>query len=247
MASRVFRNGDRARPLTAAAVGGAVTGAALWAWPAPAPLFPGVAPRLGLACRLPHADGVALTFDDGPHPAGTPATLELLEKAGVKATFFLVGEQVVRRRALAAEIASAGHEVGVHGYEHRLLLGRGASAVADDLERACELIGSATGTLPTRYRPPYGMFSSAALGLVRARGLTPVLWSRWGRDWSALQSSRAIARRATRGLAAGDVVLLHDADHYSAPGSWMRTVEALPAVLEAAGRLGVPLVTVSGR
>ncbi len=108
-------------------------------------------------------------------------------------------------------------------------------------------VKAATGTLPTRYRPPYGVFSSAALGLVRARGLTPMLWSRWGRDWSALQSSRAIARRATRGLAAGDVVLLHDADHYSAPGSWMRTVEALPAILEAAGRLGIAVGTVKSR
>ena len=64
--------------------------------------------------------GVGLTFDDGPHPQGTPATLDALSAAGATATFFLVGEQVARWPGLAAEIAAAGHEIGLHGYRHRL-------------------------------------------------------------------------------------------------------------------------------
>ena len=92
----------------AAVVGGA---AAAWVWPAPLPLVPSLAERLGVPCRLPRARGVALTFDDGPHPQGTPAVLEALADARALATFYLVGEQVVRWPALAGEIAAAGHEI----------------------------------------------------------------------------------------------------------------------------------------
>ena len=101
-----------------------LAGAARWTWPAPAPLVPRIAERLGIPCRLASANGVALTFDDGPHPEGTPAALEALATAGATATFFLVGEQVARWPGVAAEIAAAGHEVGIHGYIHRLLLRR---------------------------------------------------------------------------------------------------------------------------
>jgi peptidoglycan/xylan/chitin deacetylase (PgdA/CDA1 family) len=188
---------------------------------------------------------VALTFDDGPHPQGTPATLRALADAGAIATFYLVGEQVQRWPSLAAEIAAAGHEIGLHGYRHRLLLRRSVSGLADDLDRAFEVIAGATGREPVSYRPPYGVFSSGALRLVRRRGWRPLLWSRWGRDWGSRDSAESIARRATHDLGAGDVVLLHDADHYSAPDSWRRTVAALPTVIAAAAALGEPFVPVT--
>ena len=79
------------------------------------------------------------------------------------------------------------------------------------------------------------MFSAGALSLVRELGLAPLLWSRWGRDWGKRETPELIERRATRELSAGDVVLLHDADHYSAPGSWSRTAAALPSVLATVG------------
>ena len=80
---------------------------------------------------------------------------------------------------------------------------------------------------------------------MRRRGWRPLLWSTWGRDWGARETPEAIARRATRGLRAGDVVLLHDADHYSAPDSWRRTIAALPAIIDAAAALGEPFVPVT--
>ncbi|HEY4229872.1 MAG TPA: polysaccharide deacetylase family protein, partial [Thermoanaerobaculia bacterium] len=109
--------------------------------------------------RLPGSRGIALTFDDGPHPQGTPAVLELLARAQVRATFYLVGEQVERRPSLAAEIVAAGHEVGIHGYRHTLLLRRRPGALRDDLDRAAAVIGEATGVASASYRPPYGVFS----------------------------------------------------------------------------------------
>src|ERR1019366_2981326 len=99
--------------------------------------------RIPLRLRGPR--GLALTFDDGPHPRGTPAVLELLERAGVRATFYLVGEQVERRPSLAAEIVAAGHEVGIHGYRHTLLLRRRPGSLRDDLDRAAAVIGEASG------------------------------------------------------------------------------------------------------
>lgn len=219
--------------------------AAAWSLPAPAAHFPALARALGIPCRLDGARGVALTFDDGPHPEGTPAVLDSLERADARGTFFLVGEQVERWPDVAAEIVRRGHEVALHGYRHRLLLRCRTSSIALELDRADALIRDVTGRAPAFYRPPYGVFTSGVLALVKRRGWEPMLWSRWGWDWSARKSAESIARHATGGLRSGDVVLLHDADHYSASGSWRRTLAALPRVLDSVAELGVPVVTLS--
>jgi peptidoglycan/xylan/chitin deacetylase (PgdA/CDA1 family) len=216
-----------------------------WFLPAAAPVVPALARAYGIECRLPRGDAVALTFDDGPHPLGTPAVLEELDRRGATATFFLVGEQVRERPALAGEIVAAGHEVAVHGDRHTLLLRRSVSALADDLDRAVAAIAEATGVSPVLYRPPYGVFSSGALAHVRRRGWRPLLWSTWGRDWERRATPAGIARRATRGLRAGDVVLLHDSDAYSSADSWRRTAAALPSVIDAVAALGVPASSVT--
>ena len=218
---------------------------AAWCAPAAAPVLPQMARLIGVPTRLDVARGVALTFDDGPHREGTPAVLEQLARAGVEATFFLVGEQVERLPALAAEIAAAGHEVGIHGYRHTLLLRRTPAALRDDFARAEDVIGAATGSSPNLYRPPYGVFSLPALRLVRRLGWSPWLWSRWGRDWERAATPESIAARATRELSAGDVVLLHDADHYSSADSWRRTAAALPSVLSSVSQAGQPFVSLS--
>ena len=224
-----------------------LTGAAAAAWfgPAAAPVVRPVAAAFRIPRTLPTGSGVALTFDDGPHRQGTPAVLEALDRSHAVATFFLVGEQVEHHRTLAAEIVAAGHAIGIHGHRHTLLLRRSPRAVRDDLLRAHDVIGSATDTDPQLYRPPYGVFSGPALLLVRRLGWQPLLWSRWGRDWEARATPHGIAARVTRELGDGDVVLLHDADHYSSPDSWRRTVSALPIVLEAAAASGLPLVAAS--
>jgi peptidoglycan-N-acetylglucosamine deacetylase len=224
---------------------GAAALAAMWCAPAPAPVVPLLADPFGIALRLRPPHGIALTFDDGPHPQGTPAVLEHLERANAHATFFLVGEQVERRPSLAAEIVAAGHEIAVHGYRHTLLLRRMPWDLSEDLARAADVIGAATGVEATCYRPPYGVFSTAGLVLVRRRGWRPLLWSRWGRDWTRRAKPAGIARLATRNLSGGDVVLLHDADFYSSAGSWAKTVAALPSIIDAVRATGEPLVSAS--
>ncbi len=211
----------------------AVVAAAGWLGAAAAPVCPPVAAAFRIPLRCEGIDGIALTFDDGPHPRGTPAILEGLARGGVGATFFLVGEQVDRDPGLAREIADAGHALGVHGYRHTLLLRRSPRAVGDDVRRAAAAIEDATGVAATLYRPPYGVFSVPALHVVRRLGFRPLLWSRWGRDWEARATPASIAARATRSLERGDVILLHDSDSYSSADSWRRTAAALPRVLEA--------------
>lgn len=216
-------------------------GTALWCGPAAAPIAPFVAAAYDIPRRLPHSDGIALTFDDGPHREGTPAILEVLRERRATATFFLVGEQVERLPTLAAEIAAAGHEIALHGFRHVLLLRRSVRALADDLDHAVAVIEDACGRTPTLYRPPYGVFSSGALRYVRRRW-QPLLWSRWGRDWRARATPSGVAALASRGLTLGDVVLLHDADHYSSPGSWKITAAALPSILDEVELLGATTV-----
>ena len=100
-------------------------------------------------------------------------------------------------------------------------------------------IAAATGRAPALYRPPYGILNACALALARRRGWRTLLWSHWGRDWEARATAQSIAARATGGAGPGSVLLLHDADDYSAPGSWRRTAAALPLILEALASRGL--------
>jgi len=211
---------------------GAIAAGVAHTVPALAPVVPGVGRALRIDLRQEGDAGVALTFDDGPHPEGTPLVLETLREADAKATFFLVGEQVVRRPSLAAEIVAAGHRVELHCHRHRNALRLSGRQFLDDAERARYAIEEASGQAVADHRPPYGIYSGMALRAVRSRGWRPVLWSRWGRDWARNASAASIARRVTAAIGDGDVVLLHDADFYSAPGSWARTAAALPIILE---------------
>jgi peptidoglycan-N-acetylglucosamine deacetylase len=203
------------------------------AGPALAPIVPAVGARLPVVLREEGVEGVALTFDDGPHPQGTPAVLEILREAGdQKATFFLAGEQVEQRPSLAAEIVAAGHRVELHCHRHRNQLRLTPRSLLDDAERGRAAIEDATGQAIADYRPPYGIFSGAGLRAIRSRGWRPVLWSKWGRDWTRSATAESITRKATTGIRPGDIVLLHDADFYSARNSWERTASALPRILD---------------
>lgn len=195
-------------------------------------LFPGLA-----GCGA--ADHVALTFDDGPDPAVTPQVLDLLADRGMRATFFMLGSMVARSPGLAAEVAAAGHEVAVHGWQHRYLPLRGPRATRDDLASARDVVAAATGTVPRLFRPPYGVLSTAALVAARRLRLVPVLWTAWGREWAAGASAGSVYATLRAGLAGGGTVLLHDSDCTSPAGSWRAGLGALPMLLEECTRRGL--------
>jgi peptidoglycan/xylan/chitin deacetylase (PgdA/CDA1 family) len=231
--------GHDRRALAAAAL----AAAAAHAGPALCRYSPALRRALGVRDRGTDPGAVALTFDDGPHSRGTPATLEVLRAEQVRATFFVVGEQVERHRSVAAEIVAAGHTLGVHGYRHRNLLRLTPAQVRDDLVRAEAALAAVTHVPPSLYRPPYGVLSTGALTHARRRGWTPLLWTHWGRDWRARATAATIADEATARLTGADVILLHDADHYSATASWERMVAALPRIIDRIAGAGMRFAT----
>lgn len=180
------------------------------------------------------SDHLALTFDDGPDPRSTPAFLDALAELGWTATFFMLGTMVRRAPGLAAEVAAAGHEIGVHADEHRSHLRRPPRSVLADLSRAVELIENTVGCRPVWFRPPYGAISSGTVLAARRLGLQTVLWTSWGKDWRDAATPLNVAAEVERGLAPGATVVLHDSDCASAPGAWQSALGSLPLLADLA-------------
>ncbi len=171
---------------------------------------------------------VALTFDDGPDPGSTPAVLDALDELGWRATFFMLGEMVRKAPGLAGEVAAAGHEIGVHGDQHRTLLRLGPRTTRDDIRRAADEINAATGVESEWYRPPFGTLSLSGLLAARSLGLRVVLWTAWGRDWRAEATGASVAADVLDGFVDGGTVLLHDSDCTSASECWRATLDSFP-------------------
>jgi peptidoglycan/xylan/chitin deacetylase (PgdA/CDA1 family) len=199
---------------TAPRIAGATAAVAMASYALPALAFYSATLRraLGVENRTASGVGWALTFDDGPHAQGTPAVLDILASRGVPATFFLVGEQVLRNPSIPAEIVAAGHTIGLHCHHHRNLLRLSPWQVREDLARAQAAIEDATGISPMLYRPPYGVLNATALRVARREARRTLLWTHWGRDWEKRATPDSIAARLTGGVDEGSVLLLHDAD-----------------------------------
>jgi peptidoglycan/xylan/chitin deacetylase (PgdA/CDA1 family) len=189
------------------------------------------------------AGHVALTFDDGPDPASTPAILDALDDFGWRATFFLLGVMTDAYPDVAKEVARRGHEVAVHGYEHRGTLMRTPGAVTDDLCRAIDIIESSTASRPHWYRPPSGELSAGALLAARRLGVQTVMWTAWGRDWRADATPASVVADLRSGVLDGGTVLLHDSDCTSDPGSWRTTLGALPLLAAHLAESGLAVGT----
>jgi peptidoglycan/xylan/chitin deacetylase (PgdA/CDA1 family) len=185
---------------------------------------------------------VALTFDDGPDPDATPAVLEALDLAGLTATFFVVGEQLLRHHALAREALDRGHELALHGFSHRPHDELSPPESKDDIARGVGAFEAATGRSPRFYRPPYGLFNEWSYGACHDLGLEPVYWSAWGSDWEDISPER-IADLVSRDLGEGAIVLLHDSPRYANRPSANATAEAIPLIAANAALEEVRLVS----
>ena len=177
------------------------------------------------------AGHVALTYDDGPDPRSTPLFLELLARHGVHATFFLLGEHVGGHQALVTEMVAAGHELGVHGWDHVCVPVKPPGQLADQVRRTRALLEDVGGQPVRWYRPPYGVSTTESVLAAQRAGLHTALWSAWGRDWERRATPESIARTVRRQLRTGGTVLLHDTDRTAAPGSWWRTLAASETLL----------------
>jgi peptidoglycan/xylan/chitin deacetylase (PgdA/CDA1 family) len=165
--------------------------------------------------------------------------LDALAELGWRATFFMLGTQVRAHPPLAAAVADAGHEVALHGDEHRYLFTRRHREIREDLTRGVEALRETTGASPWWFRPPYGVLTTGGLAATRRLGLRPLLWTAWGRDWLPGATPQSVVHELRRGVLDGGTVLLHDSDVTSAPGSWRVTVDALPLLAEEVARRGL--------
>lgn len=195
----------------------------------------------GLAGTGP-TDRVALTFDDGPDPASTPRFLAALDRLGWSATFFVLGDMVRRNPSLVGELLAAGHEVALHGDRHRSHIRRTPRDVIDDLRRGYDTITDAAGIPPRWFRPPHGYLSAGSLLGARALGVRTVLWTTWGRDWTAHATPASVSRTVLRDLRPGGTILLHDADCTCAPGAWRSALGALDLLAADLGPRGLRVV-----
>ncbi len=179
-------------------------------------------PRLGMyadvVCRGEPATGeevprVALTFDDGPSVEHTPRILDLLDEAGLRATFFVLGRKLTGEGArIVRDATSRGHQIGCHSFaHHRLFSLRSEAYVRDDLVRALATIEEVTGAKTTIFRPPIGHTNPTIARVADELGLTLVGFSVRCRDGMRGAREDDVRDRATRGLRDGAIVLLHDA------------------------------------
>jgi peptidoglycan-N-acetylglucosamine deacetylase len=182
-----------------------------------------------------------LTFDDGPDEDSTPAVLDALDQIGARATFFMLGEQLMRHQAVGRELVARGHEVALHGFAHEPHERLTPQQARDDLARGLGAVEAATGRRPRFYRPPYGRFSEASFDACQKLELEPVYWSAWGMDWEPIPPAR-IAELTARDLTDGVIALLHDSPRYGERDSALATAGALPLLARRATDAALKLV-----
>jgi peptidoglycan/xylan/chitin deacetylase (PgdA/CDA1 family) len=188
---------------------------------------------------------IALTFDDGPDAALTPRVLEILDKHGARATFFCIAERAAAHPDLVREILRRGHAVENHSRAHRAtfpMLGLGG--IRREIAGAQATIAEIASRAPRFFRPPAGLRNPLLDPVLHDLGLRLVSWTRRGYDTNRADAA-GVAERLTRGLAAGDILLLHDGHCARTAGGDPVVLEALPRVLEAVRASGLKSVTLS--
>lgn len=190
---------------------------------------------------------VALTFDDGPDPDVTPRVLDLLDAHGATASFFLIGRRAARHAPLVRELVRRGHSAENHTHRHpHGFAALPFGAMRREIAAAQDAIGDAAGgrsAAPRFFRPPAGLRSPLLDPNLAAAGLLHVSWTRRGYD-TIRRDPDALGRRLGRGLAAGDVLLLHDGNAARArPGGAPVVLEVLPGLLRRIAEAGLRAVS----
>ncbi|GGQ05186.1 polysaccharide deacetylase family protein [Streptomyces roseolilacinus] len=180
----------------------------------------------------------ALTFDDGPDPVHTRRILGILDRYGVRATFFCVGHHVAALPDEVRRIAAAGHELGNHSWSHPFLPDLTPEQLREQLDRTAEAVARVTGGAPRWFRPPYGGLDPEVLATLAEHPTTLALWDVDSRDWARPGPER-IAATVLGAAGPGSVVLMHEGG-----GDRDQTVRALPAIIEGLLARGLELVPV---
>jgi len=186
---------------------------------------------------------VALTFDDGPNPPYTNQILDILKEYHVRATFFLIGQNVERYPEVAKRIAAEGHQLGNHTYSHIDLLQADRKVIEEEVDRANRVIKHYTGQTPHVVRPPHGFRDAVVLDVMASRGLRVVEWSVSCRDWTN-PGTALIVERVLSQVRSGSIILLHDGDGIAGALPRAQTVEATRIIVRELLKRGYEFVTV---
>ncbi len=179
---------------------------------------------------------IALTFDDGPHAGYTERILKILQDAGIRATFFVVGDRVVRYPELLRQEISRGHEIGNHTYRHRNLRTLSNLEIVTELEQNRDLIRQVGQVETTIFRPPGGQYDDRVLRLAAALNYRTILWSSAPADHTS-PPAELIEDRILGRVGNGVIILCHDGIE--------GTIAALPRVIASVRAGGYEFVTVS--
>jgi peptidoglycan-N-acetylglucosamine deacetylase len=200
-----------------------VAAAGTLAWGA----FHPASPLFGPVVRhAPSDQTIALTFDDGPNPAITPRLLDLLDRHGARATFFLIGRFARACPAIVREIAARGHAIGNHTETHPRLVFLSTRRVLAELVECQQSIGAITGAAPSVMRPPFGSRGPQLRAAIKRSGLKQVVtWTLLAHDWSQRGKRRLIAQLGH--VHGSDVVVLHDGSHTMLNADRADTLRAL--------------------
>jgi len=197
--------------------------------------------------RVPLRDKVvALTFDDGPSPKWTPLILDELKKAGVKATFFMLGEHVAKYPQVARRVALEGHEIENHTYTHHVLLYYKPYELVKELRDAEKIIRDVTGVTTRYFRPPKAWLTDPEKIQLQEMGYKVVLWSLNSKDWVTFDDKYMI-KYILHYVRPGDIILFHDSGgtFSTEGGDRHETVLAISRVIERLKERGYSFVTVS--
>lgn len=199
--------------------------------------------------RLPKASvtrrEVALTFDDGPDPTATPAVLDILERHGVRATFFCIGRRAAVHPEIVREIVRRGHDVENHSYDHpHAFAAYGLARFSREVVRAQEVLAGLSGRAPRYFRAPLGLRNPLLEPVLARSGLRLVSWTRRGYD-SKESDPRRVLARLTRGLGPGDILLLHDGNSAKMADGQPVVVGVLPLLLDHLARRHLKPVSLS--
>jgi len=186
----------------------------------------------------PNLPEVALTFDDGPS-IYTPQVLTILQRYGVNATFFPIGQNIAQFPAYLRQALAEGNAIGNHTFTHPNLRTLSAMSIYQELHEAQNSILHTTSTRPTVFRPPYGEYNADVLTASSQLGMTFVTWSAGAEDWYNPQpSAEAIASHILSAACNGAIFLLHEGG-----GNRAHTVAALPTIITGLQARGFTLVT----
>ncbi|MBU0477503.1 polysaccharide deacetylase family protein [bacterium] len=174
--------------------------------------------------RTDSKNTIAATFDDGPDDVYTEQVLDILDRYSIKATFFLVGENVKKYPDIAKKIVKRGHSIGIHTFTHKNLHRLKSFEIEEELLNTQKVIQEITGCVTNIMRPSEGRFSLNTIRIAKQLGLTTVLWTKSAKDYKMKGKDFILKRINSRTIKPGDILLFHDNNKY--------TIEALVHILQ---------------